>query len=153
MKFFKCRDNRNFHLLLVGLAVIDTLLIVDLIIEVSIVGVFMQKEPKWYILVLVYIFLFIYFFYLLYYHVYIQVYYHLPLHLSSNTRYHSNSCNFYGCGSYHRTLQVHVSILLGGVLYLNIQFSCPRTRTCFCSFKRGFVLTYLVFQTQDASQD
>ena len=52
MKFFKCRDNRNFHLLLVGLAVIDTLLIVDLIIEVSIVGVFMQKEPKWYILVL-----------------------------------------------------------------------------------------------------
>ena len=66
MKFFKCRDNRNFHLLLVGLAVIDTLLIVDLIIEVSIVGVFMQKEPKWYILVLVYKFLFIYFFYLLY---------------------------------------------------------------------------------------
>ena len=62
MKFFKCRDNRNFHLLLVGLAVIDTLLIVDLIIEVSIVGVFMQKEPKWYILVLVYIFLFIYLF-------------------------------------------------------------------------------------------
>jgi len=52
----QCRDNRNFHLLLVGLAVIDTLLIVDLIIEVSIVGVFMQKEPKWYIITYPYIF-------------------------------------------------------------------------------------------------
>ena len=54
--WFQCRDNRNFHLLLVGLAIIDSILIVDLIIEVSIVGVFMQTEPKWYIITYPFIF-------------------------------------------------------------------------------------------------
>ena len=43
-------------MLLVGLAIIDSILIVDLIIEVSIVGVFMQTEPKWYIITYPFIF-------------------------------------------------------------------------------------------------
>ena len=46
----KCRENRNFHRLLVGLAIVDILLIADLILEMSVVGVFMKQEPNWYIL-------------------------------------------------------------------------------------------------------
>ena len=46
----KCKDNRNFHRLLAGLAIVDILLISDLILEISIVETFMQKEPLWYIL-------------------------------------------------------------------------------------------------------
>ena len=46
----KCKENRNFHRLLAGLAIVDTLLIGDLILEISIVETFMQKEPLWYIL-------------------------------------------------------------------------------------------------------
>jgi hypothetical protein len=46
----KCKDNRNFHRLLAGLALIDILLISNLILEMSIVGVFMDAEPIWYIL-------------------------------------------------------------------------------------------------------
>lgn len=46
----KCKDNKNFHRLLASLAVIDILLITDLVFEMSIIGVFMQREPIWFIL-------------------------------------------------------------------------------------------------------
>ena len=45
-----CRENRNFHRLLAGLTIVDTVLIVILVLEMSIVGVFMKKEPWWYII-------------------------------------------------------------------------------------------------------
>ena len=46
----RCRENRNFHRLLAGLAIVDTVLIVILVLEMSVVGVFMKKEPLWYII-------------------------------------------------------------------------------------------------------
>ena len=46
----KCKDNRNFHRLLAGLAIVDALLISDLILEMSIVGTFMNYEPQWYVI-------------------------------------------------------------------------------------------------------
>ena len=36
--------------MLVGLAIVDTVLIVILVLEMSVVGVFMKKEPLWYII-------------------------------------------------------------------------------------------------------
>jgi hypothetical protein len=35
---------------LAGLAIVDTVLIVILVLEMSVVGVFMKKEPLWYII-------------------------------------------------------------------------------------------------------
>lgn len=43
------RENRNFHRLLAGLTSVDTILILILVVEMSILGVFMKKEPHWYI--------------------------------------------------------------------------------------------------------
>ena len=46
----KCKDNWNFHRLLSCLAIIDMLLITQLVLEMSILGVFVKAEPWWYIL-------------------------------------------------------------------------------------------------------
>ena len=40
----------NLYTVLVGLAIVDTVLIVILVLEMSVVGVFMKKEPLWYII-------------------------------------------------------------------------------------------------------
>lgn len=45
----KTKCNRNFHLLLVGLAVIDTFVLLILVIEMSVVTLFLEDEPSWYI--------------------------------------------------------------------------------------------------------
>ena len=44
-----CQNNRNFHRLLIGLAVVDILLVVDLGLGTSIFGVFLKEEPHWYV--------------------------------------------------------------------------------------------------------
>lgn len=46
---YHCKSNRNFHRLLIGLAFVDSLLVIDLAIGTSLFGVFMKKEPRWYI--------------------------------------------------------------------------------------------------------
>ena len=47
----QCKDNWNFHRLLSGLAVIDMLMITHLVLEMSILGVFVKSgEPMWYVL-------------------------------------------------------------------------------------------------------
>ena len=51
-----CKENRNFHRLLAGLAVVDTLLILDIMLEMSVIGVFLDSEPDWYKLAYPYIF-------------------------------------------------------------------------------------------------
>ena len=52
----QCRENRNFHRLLAALTTIDTVLIVILVLEMSILGVFMDREPWWYIISYPYLF-------------------------------------------------------------------------------------------------
>ena len=47
----KCKDNRNFHRLLAAMAIIDIILIAVTVLEMSIIGIFMKKEPQWYVLV------------------------------------------------------------------------------------------------------
>lgn len=44
----QCKDNRNFHRLLAGLAIVDMLNLLNLIVEVAIIGEFMNSEPHWY---------------------------------------------------------------------------------------------------------
>lgn len=46
----KCKDNWNFHRLLSCLAIIDMLLITQLVLEMSVLGVFVKAEPFWYVL-------------------------------------------------------------------------------------------------------
>ena len=47
----QCKDNWNFHRLLSGLAIVDMLVIIHLVLEMSILGVFVKSgEPMWYIL-------------------------------------------------------------------------------------------------------
>ncbi len=45
----QCKENRNFHRLLAALTIVDTVLIANLVLEMSVIGVFMKKEPYWYI--------------------------------------------------------------------------------------------------------
>ena len=44
----QCKENRNFHRLLAGLAIVDMLNLLNLIVEVAIIGEFMNSEPHWY---------------------------------------------------------------------------------------------------------
>ena len=44
-----CKDNQNFHRLLAGLTLSDTILLTILVLEMSIIGVFMKSEPVWYV--------------------------------------------------------------------------------------------------------
>ena len=44
----QCKDNRNFHRLLAGLAIVDMLNLLDLIVEVAIIGEFLKEEPEWF---------------------------------------------------------------------------------------------------------
>lgn len=46
----KCKHNRNFHRLLAGMAVVDSILIAVIVMEISVIGVFLEREPHWYIL-------------------------------------------------------------------------------------------------------
>ena len=46
----RCQNNRNFHRLLIGLAIVDILLVLDLAISTSLFGVFVKSEPRWYVL-------------------------------------------------------------------------------------------------------
>jgi hypothetical protein len=45
------KSNKNFNKLLIGLAVTDSLLILELILEMSIIGVFVKPEPLWFKLI------------------------------------------------------------------------------------------------------
>ena len=47
---WRLRTNRNFNNILIGLVITDTLLIANLIVEMSVIGVFLAEEPLWYIL-------------------------------------------------------------------------------------------------------
>ena len=51
----KCKTNRNFHRLLACLAIVDLILITVLVMEISIIGVFIKTEPHWYVLAYPYV--------------------------------------------------------------------------------------------------
>jgi len=49
------KSNKNFNKLLIGLAVVDSILIFELMIEMSIIGAFVKPEPLWFTIIYPYI--------------------------------------------------------------------------------------------------